>query len=90
MDGPRNKGRPAHLEPCPACRSNRIFPDWNGGEPYGLVCDACGWLGLPASPADGEADEAIAAWNRECRQIAQARALGVPVHIEAGYCRPRT
>lgn len=79
--------RPDDLEPCPNCgRLEGIFPDF-GVSPYGLTCDFCTWQGEPVCAADDPPDEAIREWNRECRLIARARAMGIPVRPEAGVWR---
>lgn len=68
------------VEPCPRCGSRDIWPEFSGS-PYGLYCRGCQWGGPRASAADGDPDEAIAAWNEEGRKVAQARELGLSLNL---------
>ena len=81
---PRHEGPPPgvfkSVECCPRCDSADIWPEFSG-HPYGLYCRSCQWGGPRASAADGDPDEAIAAWNAEARKIAQARDLGLKLNL---------
>lgn len=68
------------LAPCPRCGGTQIFPEF-GDEAYGLYCRACQWGGPRASAADGDPDDAIAAWNDEARKVALARELGLKLNL---------
>lgn len=69
------------LAPCPRCTGRDIWPEFSG-EPYGLYCRSCQWVGPRASAADGDPDAACAAWNEEARKVAQARELGLAVNLD--------
>jgi hypothetical protein len=70
------------LEPCPRCHGIDQWPEVSLDDSnYGIFCATCDWVGPRASAADGNPDEAIAAWNREARQIRQARTLGLDVNL---------
>lgn len=68
------------LEPCPRCDGMDIWPEIGPG-PYGLYCRSCQWGGPRTSAADGDPDEAIAAWNREARKVALARKMGLTLNM---------
>ncbi len=69
----------AALAPCPRCASTDIWPEAATVDPWGLYCRACQWTG-PRSGGD-DPDTAVAAWNREARQVAEARQLGLAVNL---------
>lgn len=70
----------SNLQPCPRCGGTEIFPEF-GDEPYGLYCRSCQWGGPRASEADGDPDQAIAAWNDEARKVALAREMGLKLNL---------
>lgn len=69
-------------EPCPRCDGRDLWPEVSlSGDPYGIYCASCNWLGPRASAPDDGPDDAWAAWDREARQVRQARALGLTVNL---------
>lgn len=66
----------ANVCPCPRCGSIDIWPEHFEHEDWSLYCRTCQWTG-PQVAAEAEVDEALAAWNREARQVQEARALGL-------------
>jgi hypothetical protein len=68
------------MEPCPRCNGVDLWPEVSFDD-YGIYCATCDWVGPRASPCDGDPDAAWAAWNREARQVREARDLGLTINL---------
>ncbi len=68
------------MEPCPRCQGVNLWPEVSLDD-YGIYCATCDWVGPRASAGGGDPDEAIAAWNREARQLREARDRGLTINL---------